>query len=571
MLEFDRFYTYAEVEAFCRDLAKRYPALCRLSGFSRTAQGRDVMLLTITDFDSGDPSERPTYLIHGGIHAHEPASTHGPLYTAQRLLEDGSSADPFVVPDQPPHQLPLLQRVAFLIIPRLCPDGTEWCVATTARIRSRTETANKAANTIYPSDIDGDGMILTMRQQHPDGRFVCDPQEPRLLVNRRPSSPGPYYRVFPEGLIHDWDGSDGVRMAGLDSFYPGGKELHDGRSFDFNRNWSYDWRDESVQSGAGDFPFSEPEMHALAKLLFGTPRLFGMIGYHCGNASIIRGPSWGRREEMDLGDDLMMDEIAQIASQETGFRAVTMTEVTPANPRGIGKRGHSHGFMYHHLGIYGYEMELGCLVAAEGLEHGDPLTWNGQDDADRAYRELLQWWDVRGQKDTVFEPWRPYRHPQLGEVELGGLLMTAIDNPLITELQPTCEACYRFTVRHASRHPWVAAEGTEVATFGDVHRIRTRVANRGALATSITNLGAALPRLPRPRIRLVPAEGVELLSEQGLVKLDHLDATVGSRVVEWFVRADADAGAGTALGTLVVDGGTGGEHRYAVEARGNHA
>ena len=566
MLEFDRFYTYEDVVALCRELTNRYPSLCRLSAFCRTAQGREVLLLTITDFDSGDAQERPTYLIHGGIHAHEPASTHGALYTAQRLLEDAAAkSGGYVAPDQPPNDLPLLQRVAFLIIPRLCPDAMEWCVATTARIRSRTETANKAPNTIYPADLDGDGMILTMRQEHPDGRYICDPEEPRLLVDRRASSPSPYYRVFPEGMIHDWDGTDAVRMAGLDSFYPGGKEVHDGRSFDFNRNWSYDWRNENEQSGAGDFPFSEPEMHALAKLLFSTPRLFGMVGYHCGNASIIRGPSWGSREEMDLGDDLMMEEIAQIAAEETGFPAVTMTHITPANPRGRGKRGHSHGFMYHHLGIHGYEIELGCLVNADGLEHGDPLEWQGKDDADRAYREVLRWWDERGRKDQVFASWRSFDHQQLGEVELGGLLMTAIDNPLITELQPTCEASYRFTVRHASRHPWVTAEGTEVTEFGDVYRVRTRVANRGALATSVTNLGAGVPRIPRPQVRVIPAESVDLLSEQGLITLGHLDATFGSQVVEWFLHTEG----GAELATLVVDAGTGGEHRYPLTRPGH--
>ena len=54
-------------------------------------------------------------------------------------------------------------------------------------------------------------------------------------------------------------------------------------------------------------------------------------------------------------------------------------------------------------------------------------------------------------------------------------------------------------------------------------------------------------------MRLVPAGGVELLSDQGLMKLEHLDATVGSQVVEWFVRSDG--GDGAELGTLVVDGG----------------
>ena len=549
MIQFDHFYTYEEIGAVVRELADAHPALCRAGSIGRTLQGRDIQLLTLTDFDSGEPSERPSYLIHGGIHAHEPASTHGPLYTAHRLLADHERGG-------------LLSRVVLYLIPRLCPDASEFCVATTARIRSRTDFDNRAPNTIYAADIDGDGAILTIRQEHPDGTNVCDPEEPRLLVDRRSTSPGPYYRVFPEGLINDWDGSDDIRIGGLHAFYPGAPELHAGRSFDFNRNWSHDWRHEGEQQGAGDYPFSEPEMRSLAEFIFKQPKLCGILGYHCGSASIIRPPAWGPREDLDAGDDALLEELAQEGAEAIDSPAVATSDPIGSNRRGTGKRGHALGFAYHQLGIPGFEVELGTIANAAGVS---PHEWHERarepGGVDAMYRQLLRWWDEGGRRHRVFEPWRRFDHPQLGAVELGGLLFTAIDNPLVQTLAPMVDGAYRFTRSFAERHPRVQAEEVAVtAVGGDVYRIRARIANRGRLPTNITNQGRGLPRMQPVRTSLMLPDGVELLSARGHLDLGHLRALTGSRIVEWFVRAPGGE-SGEEIGVIRVLAGTGGDSR----------
>jgi len=81
--------------------------------------------------------------------------------------------------------LGLLKRVAFYIVPRLNPDGAEFVVTTSGRVRSRTDRSERTPNTLYQEDVDGDGLILSMRQAHPDGPFVADPKDRRLLIRRR--------------------------------------------------------------------------------------------------------------------------------------------------------------------------------------------------------------------------------------------------------------------------------------------------------------------------------------------------------------------------------------------------
>ena len=69
-------------------------------------------MLTVTDFTSGKPEDRPGYLIQANIHAAEVAGAHAALFTARQLLADGEDTD-------------LLDRVVFYIIPRLNPDNAE--------------------------------------------------------------------------------------------------------------------------------------------------------------------------------------------------------------------------------------------------------------------------------------------------------------------------------------------------------------------------------------------------------------------------------------------------------------
>ena len=466
-IQYNHFYTYAEIDEFSNALADVYPDLCRVSSIGSSREGRAIQLLTLTEFTSGNPEDRPAFVIHGGIHAHEPASAHAPLYTALKLIQDHQSDG-------------LLSRVAFFIVPRLCPDASEFCIATSTRIRSRTDFDNREPNVVYPEDIDGDGLILTIRQAHPDGGFIVDPDEPRLLVKRQPDSIGPFYRTFPEGLIHNWDSGDRILQGGLQSFLSSTPELAGGRSYDWNRNWPYNWRPEQI--GAGDYPFSELELRHFADFLFSHHRIFAILGYHCGHASVIRPPASGSREDLDPEDDRLIEELAQIGVRQT------VTPILPlVNSTNTGKGGHSLDTIYHHLGVLGFELELGTVTNNAGLTTEEFLEWEDGDE-DRWNRRLLAWWDERGRPEPLFELWRAFDHLQLGKVEIGGWHYTAWDNPLVSALESTLDGCHRFAIDLAERHPHVTIDRIDVEKGED---------GSSAVFVRRSSIGAGFPRTSR--------------------------------------------------------------------------
>ena len=529
LLQFDHFIAYDELTGHVRALAAARPDLCQLGSLGRSRQGREIHLLTITDFASGAPEDRPAYLVHGNIHAGEVAGTHTALYTARQLLLDHAQSG-------------LLQRVAFYIVPRINPDGAEVVVTTSGRVRSRTDRSQRKPNTLYQEDVDGDGRICTMRQKHPDGAYVADPQDPRLHVRREASSPGPFYRLFPEGMIHDWDGSDRIDV--------------EGRRYDWNRNWSYDWRPEPEQGGAGDFPFSEVEMRHMAGFLHQHPNLFGVLGYHTGPAAMLRPPSTGSLDDLDREDDQVMEDLARIGAQETGFPVTPVVKYHNARSRDIALHGHFHDFGYHHLGLYVFEFELGIMLNSAGVSTEEIFATRTHKEQEALERRLFAWWDEQELRGPLFREWTPFVHPQLGPVEIGGELYPHYANPALPHLRQIAEGTYRFTLAHARKHPWVVLEDLAVdAIEGQVYRVRARVANRGAFPTHVTHKGKHLRRLQPVRVEFRPAERVALLSAQGHANLGHLGSLTDSHLLEWFVSCPEEA---EDLCEIRVLGGTGG-------------
>jgi len=537
-LPFDHFLAYDEVTEFAAALARSRPDLASLSSIGASREGRALHLLTITDPATGPAADKPAYLIHANIHASELAGTHAALYTARQLVADSGRSD-------------LLRRAAFYIVPRINPDGAEFAVTTSGNIRSRTDRSRLEPNTLYQQDLDGNGLILAMRQEHPDGSLVADPRDRRLLVRRRANSRPPFYRALPEGLIHQWDGGDRIRC--------------EGRMLDWNRNWSYDWRPEPEQPGAGDFPFSEVEMRALADFIFARPNLFAVLGYHTGPNAVLRPPSTGSDADLDERDVRVLQELAEIGARHTGFPVIPVVKYHNAASRDGNLRGHFHNFGYQHLGLFVFEFELGILDNSAGLATPDIFKAKTLEDSEAHVRRLMKWWDRQRKRDPIFLPWKPFRHPQLGPVEIGGLVGKYRANPALRDLSRIVRGTYRFTLEHASRHPRVVLEAVRAERVAPgLCRVRARVANRGEFPTNVSARGERLSRVHGVRVEFRPAPGVRLLSLAGHHELGHLAGVSGSRDLEWFVAAPARA---RHVCDLLVRGGAGGNAAARVEIR----
>ena len=536
-IPFRRFFTYAEVSDLVQKLAAARPGLARAESLGKSREGREQWMLTITDFGTGAPEEKPAYVIHGNIHAPELSGTHAALYTARQLLADY------------PARTKLLAHVAFHVIPRINPDGAEMVVTTSANVRSRIDRAGLPPNTVVARDMDGDGLALSMRIQRPDGDQTPDPKDPRLLIRRKADSKGPFYKVYPEGEIANWDGSDNFQ----------GENRH----IDWNRQWSFEWKPEPEQWGAGDFPYSEPEMRNFAQFIMAHPNVFGILGYHTGPAAFLRPPSVPGDSAIDESDLRRMEELGAAAKKYTGLPVTPVYRYCGKRSRDIALHGHFPSTGYQHWGLFVFEFELGTIMDSAGMGFDECMSWHTDEERQEGARRLMRWWDKQGRKPGIFVPWRKFNHPQLGPVEIGGRVLRDWAGMTLPDLKKRSAGTYRFTLHHAALHPRVEIEEASVTRVGEgVWRIRARVANRGALPTHVTARGAKLRRLPTVRVEFAPGAGVELLSLAGHQDVGHLAGLTGQRTLEWFVRGPR--GGSCRVG---VRGGTGGDAAVEVKLR----
>ncbi|HLZ09938.1 MAG TPA: M14 family metallopeptidase, partial [Chloroflexota bacterium] len=246
-VQFDRYYRYADLVRILRAYADEYPRLVRIEKVGHSFEGRDIWVATITQWMTGEARDKPALWVDGNIHASEVAPSSACLHLIEHLVR-GYGVDPDVTR--------CLDTRAFYVCPRVNPDGAEWALADNPKIiRSSTRPYpydEEPIEGLTEEDVDGDGRLLTMRVRDSNGPWKASIEEPRLLVRREPTETGgEYFRVIPEGRLQNFDG--------WTIHVPPKKE-----GLDLNRNFPANWRQEAQQKGAGPYPLSEPESHAVA-------------------------------------------------------------------------------------------------------------------------------------------------------------------------------------------------------------------------------------------------------------------------------------------------------------------
>ena len=85
-IRFDKFYRYNELTRLLKAYEKEYPNLIRLESIGKSHEGRDVWLITVTDFKSGSDAEKPALWVDGNLHASEVTGSTAALYLIHSLV-----------------------------------------------------------------------------------------------------------------------------------------------------------------------------------------------------------------------------------------------------------------------------------------------------------------------------------------------------------------------------------------------------------------------------------------------------------------------------------------------------
>jgi hypothetical protein len=484
VLTFDRYHTVDVMYTWLRRWAEQHPNIVELYEIGRSYEGRPILQMTLTNKATGAKEDKPAAYFEGGRHSGEITSSESVLWLAQHLIEN-YGRDPQIT-----H---LLDTKAITLRVQNNPDGSNLYLHTAKANRSTVRPVDNDGDGLFDEDeaddINGDGVITQMRWRPSmtgsdtiAPTMVLDERDPagRLL---RPARDGetPIWRVMSEGIDNDGDGrynEDGI----------GGLDLH--------RNYPENWRPNSggdatgrgyTQFGAGEFPLSEPETRTVVLWLLANPNISVVNSMDTRVPMHLRPPSTSKSEERmypeDLAHYLHFDSVGLSITEYPWAGDVYHTYATRNNPEREGSPlfGHGPDFGYFYYGSIWYGDELW-----DGGAVGDV---NGDGEEDQLDRLL---WIDRETNGDGFIDWTPARHPEFGEVEVGGFhpkFFSQNGPPEVLERWASRQALFNLEMAKALPElEWRDVNVRRVANHGadsTTYEVRVQWRNNGRLPTAL--------------------------------------------------------------------------------------
>lgn len=489
--KWDKYHSTADTHALLEGWAKAFPNLTKLYSIGETLKGTPLMVLEIANKATGTSESKPAYYYDGNIHAGELTGAEVALHYAWHLLSNYDKSDRIKN---------LIDTRVLYIRPKFNPDGADLALQTPTVLRSTPRPYDQDFDGLLDedpgNDLDGNGIITKMRVKNVNGKFKINAKDPRAMDSREiGESGGTYYDIYTEGIDDDKDGEyneDGV----------GG--------IDMNRNFPRNWGLEFEQKGAGPYPLSEPETRATIEFINSKRHITGVFHGHTSGGFLFRLPSTTNWDTFNRADQKLIMELSNMYGTTTGQRVIP----SYSNPR-LHRHGTLISWSYWDFGVVAYVPEFWGGFVEDYDEDGDiseldKLKWNDQ--------------TLNGEG---FINWESFKHPDLGEVEIGGWNRKfTFQNPPPKLLKSEIEKYVEWMLWLAEASPRLVIPNSEVIPIvkGEVVNLNLEVQNIGYLATNITQRALDV-NLYQPVRAIIELQNAELISGQSRTDLGHIVGT----------------------------------------------
>jgi len=338
--DFSKYHTYAELTAMAQAVAKANPQIVKLESFGKTLEKRDLWVLQIANPAGVPVAERPALLVAANFEADHLIGSELALYLADFLVK-GYATNPAVKQR--------LDTTVIYVMPRVNPDGAElmWAPVKAARrtnVRPYDDDNDGRVDEDGPVDLNKDGLLTVMRVKDPNGAYIVDPEEPRLMKRADPKKGEKgEYSLYWEGADQDKDGfiaEDG----------PGGVNI--------NRNFMHEY--PYFKRDAGRYMVSEPETRAVMEFMVAHRNVAAILTFGESDNLIVAPTAAGL---MSVGKQLDLAEFANATIAGAGRNGIYASAGLAGFGRGGGRGGGGGEMMIS-------EEMLAQLMAAGGQMFG---------------------------------------------------------------------------------------------------------------------------------------------------------------------------------------------------------
>jgi hypothetical protein len=238
-----------------------------------------------------------------------------------------------------------------------------------------------------------------MRRKSIIGKWKQDPKYPSRMFQVKGDELGDYEMLGYEGIDTDGDGQVNEDTEG---------------GYDPNRDWAWNWQPNYAQSGSIYYPGTLPETRAVKNFVLQHKNINGATSYHNYGGMFLRGP--GTKEEVDLfseADIKVFDHLGRVGEKMIpGYRyLIGYKDLYPV-------MGGERDFFELNRGIYFFTVEL---MTSYKLFNQNIKENRWDNDEFNEFDKYLLFGDA-------YVSWKPFNHPQFGEIEIGGSKKNYIRN-----------------------------------------------------------------------------------------------------------------------------------------------
>ncbi len=485
ILRYDRYYNYKEVFNAIQKIKAKYPKFVKIETIGKSYQGRDLWAVTINNPDTGKASEKPAMYVDANIHGNEIQGTEVTLYIMDYLVSNYGKVKKIT---------DLVNRVVFYIVPIVNPDGRAFFMDkpnTPSTSRANKKPIDDDRDGLFDEDdyddLDGDGNIVQMRKKVKAGTgyLKLNPKDPRIMERVKPGEKGDYIILGLEGIDNDGDGKVNEDPAG---------------GYDMNRTYGFNWMPPFIQFGTSNYPFEPSETMAIAKFLMTHKNIAATQDFHNSGGMILRGPGANNMGIYPFADVKVYDYIGKEGEKMLpGYDyMISWKDLYPVF-------GGFNDFSYRTLGIISFTNEL--YQAQQDFNKDGKVT----------EEERMKWNDeiLHG---AGFVNWHHYKHPQYGDIEIGGWKKMTTRIPPGFQLEELCHRNGAFVIFNALHLPDVKIKEVKKEKIGkNLYRITALVMNERMIPTRTQH--AVMKNIGKPDYISIKGRGIMVIS--GGIEYDH--------------------------------------------------
>lgn len=579
-------------------LINKYPRRVKTAVIGKSYRGRDIPVIEIRDDAAQVGPSRGAILLVAGLSATRLTATDVAMALAERWADPVPTSMPTTAAtttqpaSQPAH---ILDVCNVYIVPRLNVDGAERFLSQPRDANDRSDEPvdddrDRESDDNGPADLNGDGYITQMRVRDPEATHMVDDKDARLVRPAdRTVAERPVYKMYTEGLDIDGDGEyaeDGPGGVDLDRNFPHAYQPHvagTGRyalSAPETRALAeyviahpeilgvvvLDRGDNLAGGGSGEVVTEDEaiwkrvaERYKEVVAVSDVPRgisegSFAAWAYRQRGLPAVASALWQLPKDEPTSQPTSGPATTQSAASQPDPESTSDTPpaAAPSSPPSsrdeprMGPRGRPDGGGGGRGGPGGGRFGRGGRrgggggppgagrPTGEGSGGSGAASAGGKGDIERD-RRWLQYADKHSDVKAYVD-WTPFKHPTLGDVEIGGFVPGFRENAPASALPDIVDRQIKFISEFAAMLPRPRVAGvkiTEKAT--DVFEVELPLINDTYMPTALAMTRTAnrdMPFVLRPDL---PPESI--LGGRPVEKISWLDGSGGNDKVRWLIRA----------------------------------